>query len=156
LSSLEKLQQRLQKHQWESTFSVDCSGPQDAQLWKVSFFLRSTMIGESGWFTNRDSAKENAAMKALAWLNKHYLRSPSPGAQPLSYRQLLQERLQKYQRPSTCSVDCSGPQDAQLWKVSFFLRSTMIGESGWFTNKDAAKENAAIQGVGWLNTHGYP
>jgi hypothetical protein len=31
----------------------------------------------------------------------------------------------------------------------------MIGESGWFTTKDAAKENAALQALNWLNTYGY-
>jgi len=52
-------------------------------------------------------------------------------------------------------VDCDGPQHAQKWKVSFFLGSTMIGESGWFTNKDGAKENAAMQALRWLDMYGY-
>jgi hypothetical protein len=80
---------------------------------------------------------------------------PPPRAQSLTYRQLLQQRLRKYQWQSTFSVDCSGPETEPLWKVSFFLGSTMIGESGWFKNKDAAKENGAMQGLVWLDTYGY-
>jgi dsRNA-specific ribonuclease len=172
------LQQRLRKYQWSFTFSVDCSGPQHAQLWKVSFLLGSAMIGESTWFTNKDAAKENAAMQALAWLNTHYPQSPpsrttvplsnyevqtaSPPPPPssvvqrLSNRQLLQERLQKYQWKATFSIDCNRPQHAQLLKVSFFVGTTMIGESTLFRSKDAAKEDAAKQAISWLNIYGYP
>ncbi|KIM22965.1 hypothetical protein M408DRAFT_332633 [Serendipita vermifera MAFF 305830] len=91
--------------------------------------------------------------------NRQYQAPPPPPqprrAQSLSYRQLLQQRLQKYQWQSTFNVDCSGPQHAQLWKVSFYLGSTMIGESSWFSNKDAAKENAAMHALEWLNKYGY-
>ena len=88
--------------------------------------------------------------------SREFQRPPQPPrAQSLSYRQLFQQRLQKYQWQSTFSVDCTGPRHSPLWKVSFFLGSTKIGESTWFADKDLAKENAAMQSLGWLNTYGY-
>ncbi|KIM22960.1 hypothetical protein M408DRAFT_11801 [Serendipita vermifera MAFF 305830] len=75
--------------------------------------------------------------------------------QLLSYRQLLRQMLLKYQWQSTFSIDCSGPPRTQLWKVSFYLGSARIVESEWFSNKDAAKENAAMRALEWLNAYGY-
>jgi dsRNA-specific ribonuclease len=174
LSNRQLLYERLQRYQLQSTFSVDCSGPQHAQSWKVSFFLGSTMIGESGWFMNKDAAKEDAAMQALAWIDTHYTQSLHSGAaiplsngevqtpptpspppsedQPLSNRQLPHE---KYEWKAAFNVECSGPEHAQLWKVFFSVGTTMVGESTWFKSKDAAKENAATQALSWLNTNGY-
>ena len=87
--------------------------------------------------------------------NPRSQRPPPPRPMTLSNRQQLQRRLQKYQWRATFSVDTRGPPDQQLFKVSFFIGSTMIGESGWFTNRDAAKENAAMKSLGSLNTYGY-
>jgi dsRNA-specific ribonuclease len=67
----QKLQTRLRKYQWQSTFSYDTQGPPNQQLFKASLFIGSTMIGESEWFPSKDAAKENAAMQALIWLNEH-------------------------------------------------------------------------------------
>lgn len=75
--------------------------------------------------------------------------------QSLSYREMLHQRLQKYQWELTFSIDCIGPNHALLWKASLFLGSTKRGESTWFTNKDAAKEEAAMRALEWLNVHGY-
>ncbi|KIM22958.1 hypothetical protein M408DRAFT_28310 [Serendipita vermifera MAFF 305830] len=86
--------------------------------------------------------------------------APSPPShlrptQPLSCRQLLQQRLQKYQWQATFNVYCGGPQHAQLWKVSFYLGSTLVGESSWFSSKGAAKEDAAMHFLEWLDKYGY-
>jgi hypothetical protein len=34
-------------------------------------FLASTKIGESGWLRDQDAAQEEAAMRALEWLDMH-------------------------------------------------------------------------------------
>ncbi|KIM22959.1 hypothetical protein M408DRAFT_28311 [Serendipita vermifera MAFF 305830] len=91
--------------------------------------------------------------------NHRYPPPPLPSqprrTQALRYRQLLQQRLQKYQGQSMFNIDCNGPQHAQLWKASFYLGSTMIGESNWFDDRDAAKEEAAMHALEWLNEHRY-
>jgi dsRNA-specific ribonuclease len=80
---------------------------------------------------------------------------PSHASELPGHRQKLQTRLQKYQWQSTVNVDTQGPPGGQLFKVSLFIGSTMIGESEWFTDKDAAMENAAMQALAWLDTYGY-
>lgn len=73
----------------------------------------------------------------------------------LSQRHVLQQRLQKHQLLSTFRVDCSGPQHAQLWRVTTFLDYIVIGESGWVSNQDTAQESAARQALDWLSANGY-
>jgi hypothetical protein len=74
-------------------------------------------------------------------------------AQSLSYRQLLQQRLQKYGWAATFNAECTGLQHAQQWSGSFWIGGTMIGQSSWHSNKDAAKEEAARHSLCWFNTH---
>ncbi|PVG04405.1 hypothetical protein CPB86DRAFT_778676 [Serendipita vermifera] len=76
-------------------------------------------------------------------------------AQSLSYRQLLQQRLQKYGWSATFNVECTGPQHAQQWSGSFWIGGIKIGQSSWHSSKDAAKEEAAQHSLTWFNTYGY-
>ncbi|KAG8819200.1 hypothetical protein FRC19_010034 [Serendipita sp. 401] len=80
---------------------------------------------------------------------------PPSRPQSLSYRQLLQQRLQKYQWTASFHVEMTGPVRNPLWSGSFWLGGTKIGQSSWHTTKDAAKEDAAKQALNWLNTYGY-
>ncbi|CAG8688056.1 4249_t:CDS:1 [Acaulospora colombiana] len=73
-------------------------------------------------------------------------------AQSLSYRQLLQQRLQKYGWSATFNVECTGPQHAQQWSGSFWIGGIKIGQSSWHSSKDAAKEEAAQHAMSWFNT----
>ncbi|KAG8751940.1 hypothetical protein FRC14_007494 [Serendipita sp. 396] len=77
--------------------------------------------------------------------------------QPLSYRQLLQQRLQKYQWTATFHVTRTriGTARNPLWSGSFWMGGTQIGQSSSHTRRDAAKEEAAKAALNWLNTYGY-
>ncbi|PVF90966.1 hypothetical protein CPB86DRAFT_668538, partial [Serendipita vermifera] len=72
-----------------------------------------------------------------------------------SYRQLLQQRLQKYGWTATFNVECTGPQHAQQWSGLFWIEGTKIGQSSWHSSKDAAKEEAAQHSLAWFNTYEY-
>jgi hypothetical protein len=65
------LHQRLQELQCRYTIRVDCSGPPGERLWAVFVFLDSTKIGESAWLKDQDAAQEEAATRALEWLDTH-------------------------------------------------------------------------------------
>ncbi|KAG8808812.1 hypothetical protein FRC18_004840 [Serendipita sp. 400] len=80
---------------------------------------------------------------------------PPSRPQSLSFRQLLQQRPQKYQWTASFHVEMTGPVRNPLWSGSFWLGGTKIGQSSWHTTKDAAKEDAAKQALNWLNTYGY-
>ncbi|PVG04401.1 hypothetical protein CPB86DRAFT_659822, partial [Serendipita vermifera] len=73
--------------------------------------------------------------------------------QSLSYRQLLQQRLQKYGWSATFNVECTGPQHAQHWSCSFWIGGIKTGRSSWHSSKDAAKEEAAQHSLAWIDTH---
>lgn len=76
-------------------------------------------------------------------------------AQPLSCRQLLQQRLQKYSWSATFNAQPSGPQHNQCWKGVFQIGEITVGISGWETSKDKAKEEAARAALVWMNQYGY-
>jgi hypothetical protein len=65
------LQQRLQELHYRYSIRMDCSGPPGERLCTVSVFLDSTKIGESAWLRDQDAAQEEAAMRALEWLDVH-------------------------------------------------------------------------------------
>ncbi|PVG04399.1 hypothetical protein CPB86DRAFT_667250, partial [Serendipita vermifera] len=73
--------------------------------------------------------------------------------QSLSYRQLLQQRLQKYGWSAIFNVECTGPQHAQQWSGSFWIGDIKIGQSSWHSSKDSAKEEAAQHSLTWFNTY---
>jgi dsRNA-specific ribonuclease len=74
-------------------------------------------------------------------------------AQSLSYRQLLQQRLQKHGWSATFNPECIGPQHAQQWSGSFWIGDTKIGQSSWHSSKDAAKEEAAQRSMAWFDAN---
>lgn len=81
---------------------------------------------------------------------------PQPNrAQTQSCRQLLQQRLQKYQWAANFHVEGDGPQHNQRWRGAFTIGEVTIGVSGWHTRKDMAKEEAASSSLNWLNQYGY-
>jgi hypothetical protein len=73
----------------------------------------------------------------------------------LSYRQLLQQRLQKYQWSATFQVESDGPMDNARWSGAFRIGEVTIGVSDWEGTKDMAIEAAAQSALGWLNQYGY-
>ncbi|KAG8818907.1 hypothetical protein FRB91_004521 [Serendipita sp. 411] len=75
--------------------------------------------------------------------------------QPLSYRQLLQQRLQKYQWTANHTVENAGTTRNPLWFSSFWLGTIQIGQSSAHRTKGAAKEEAAKAALDWLTTYGY-
>ncbi|KAG8845406.1 hypothetical protein FRB91_001818 [Serendipita sp. 411] len=75
--------------------------------------------------------------------------------QPLSYRQLLQQRLQKYQWTANHTVENAGTTRHPLWFSSFWLGTIQIGQSSAHRTKGAAKEEAAKAALDWLTTYGY-
>ncbi|KAG8778077.1 hypothetical protein FRC19_009995 [Serendipita sp. 401] len=81
----------------------------------------------------------------------------SSRTQSLSYRQLLQQRLQKYQWTATFHATRTRTSTARnpLWSGSFWMGGIQIGQSSSHTRKDAAKEEAAKAALNWLNTYGY-
>jgi hypothetical protein len=83
------------------------------------------------------------------------LATDPPRAQSLSYRQLLQQRLQKYGWSARFDVESKGPQHAQEWRGTFWRGSYMLGQSSWCSRKDAAKEEAAKHALTWMNQYGY-
>ncbi|KAG8751941.1 hypothetical protein FRC14_007495 [Serendipita sp. 396] len=74
---------------------------------------------------------------------------------PLSYRQLLQQRLQKYQWTANHTVENAGTTRNPLWFSSFWLGTIQIGQSSAHRTKGAAKEEAAKAALNWLNIYGY-
>ncbi|PVG04400.1 hypothetical protein CPB86DRAFT_810220 [Serendipita vermifera] len=78
------------------------------------------------------------------------------GMPPPNNRQLLQQRLQKYKLSAKFDVDRAGPQHAQQWRGTFRIGSYQVGQSSWYSSKDAAKEDAASRALVWMNRYGYP
>jgi dsRNA-specific ribonuclease len=74
---------------------------------------------------------------------------------PLNCRQLLHQRLQKYQFVATLSIEGDGPQHDQRWMGSFWISGIELGRSGWERTKANAKESAAGAALSWLNTSGF-
>jgi hypothetical protein len=78
-------------------------------------------------------------------------------ARHLSYRQLLQQRLQKYRLPSSYYVESSGPEHAQKYRVVFLIGNHWMPCSDIkYSKTSAAKEEAAGLALLWLNQYGYP
>ncbi|KAG8819199.1 hypothetical protein FRC19_010033 [Serendipita sp. 401] len=88
--------------------------------------------------------------------SQHDMSSEASNApKALSYRQLLQQRLQKYQFTATFHAEMTGPVRTPLWSGSFWLGSFKIGQSFCHAKKGDAKEEAAKEALNWLNTYGY-
>ncbi|PVG04402.1 hypothetical protein CPB86DRAFT_778673 [Serendipita vermifera] len=71
LSSRHLFQQRLQKYKLSARFDVEQTGPQHAQFWSGTFRIGNYEVGRSSWHSSIDAAKEDAASRALAWMNKY-------------------------------------------------------------------------------------
>jgi hypothetical protein len=76
-------------------------------------------------------------------------------AEPLSARQLLHQRLQKYKLSAIFHADVIGPGQDQRWRGSFWIKGTLLGTSKFERTKSAAKEGAALEAVKWLNLNHY-
>jgi hypothetical protein len=75
----------------------------------------------------------------------------------ISYRQLLHQRLQKYQwLRASFHVEHRGPGHARKYRVVFSIRGYwMKCSDNWYTKKSAAKEEAARLTLLWLDQCGY-
>lgn len=73
----------------------------------------------------------------------------------LSSRQMFQQRLQKYRLSAKFDVEQAGPQHAQQWRGTFRIGEYEVGQSPWYSNKNAAKEHAASCAIAWMNQYGY-
>jgi hypothetical protein len=105
--------------------------------------------------TDRPPLSKKKKRSSLSKQKLNALATGPPRAQSLSYRQLLQQRLQKYGWSARFDVENDGPQHAQKWRGTFWRGSYMLGQSSWCSRKDAAKEEAAKHALAWLNQYGY-
>lgn len=78
-----------------------------------------------------------------------------PKVPSLSYRQLLQQRLQKYHLSSTIVFEERGPLHARIYKGIFSIGRYKVGHSEWHDSKGAAKEHAAGRALTWMDQYGY-
>jgi hypothetical protein len=79
-----------------------------------------------------------------------------PARPHTTHRQQFKERLQKYRLSAYYQVISRGPRHAQRWKCFFWVGRYRTGRSGWHSNTDAAREEAAGQSLAWFNLNGYP
>ncbi|KAG8806699.1 hypothetical protein FRC18_005967 [Serendipita sp. 400] len=121
----------------------------------LTFLLMSNDDGYIPW-ARQSRNLPTRSMTTAPSSSRRYTSPEAPNRpQSLSYRQLLQQRLQKYQWTAMYHVEMTGPQHDQRWSGSFWLGGTKIGQSSFYTTKDAAKEDAAKASLNWLNTYGY-
>jgi hypothetical protein len=70
-SNRELFNQRLQKYRLTARFDLQANGPQHAQQWKYLCYVGNTFVGSSEWHRKQDTAKEEAAGRALQWFNQY-------------------------------------------------------------------------------------
>ncbi|PVG04390.1 kinase-like protein [Serendipita vermifera] len=87
---------------------------------------------------------------AVVYPQSHTMVSPTS-----NHRQLFNERLQRYQLSARFDFKSEGPQHAQKWRCFCYILNTFVGCSHWYTNKAAAKEEAAGHALEWLDKFGY-
>ncbi|KAG8773394.1 hypothetical protein FRC15_002036 [Serendipita sp. 397] len=63
------LKDRLQRKGLLTTYTVEQVGAEHAHQWKGTLSLNAVVIGQSGLHTHKAGAKEEAAERALEWLD---------------------------------------------------------------------------------------
>ncbi|PVG04386.1 hypothetical protein CPB86DRAFT_778642, partial [Serendipita vermifera] len=96
-------------------------------------------------------------MPPLPPSNTHTVAVVQPEIPPPSTsnnRQRFNERLQKYHWSARFDMKQDGPQHVQRWRCFCYIRNTFVGCSEWYSNKDAAKEEAAGHALEWMDKYG--